>query len=299
VSTPRDWLDDERVLGPLDDAPLLHLAVAGRNGPRVTPLAFDRSGRDLWALTPRDSAKVRAIRRDPRVGILVRHRGRSVIARGTAHLVDPLAGRGLGSLLRPDLPLTALGYLARNDRRVVGTVLDGPSPSLPLTRTGLRITLDRVAVLHPRHGPASWGRWPDPTTLLCGDLPGDAPDPAPLPAALRPLLATAGPAVLGWHTTDGPTALPARWHPAGAIEVPTGALELVGGLVAAPACLTVQRSRHRISSVRGVLLSGPGRARAGDAATTVRIAPERISWWSGEDTGTVNTTSNISSGRTA
>lgn len=52
----------------------------------------------------------------------MRSRGRTVIAAGSAKLVDPLTGRGLGILLRPDLPLTALGYLARHRRRVVDAV---------------------------------------------------------------------------------------------------------------------------------------------------------------------------------
>ena len=42
-----DWQDDERVTGPLDDAGLVYLAVAGRHGPHVTPLAFDRRADEL------------------------------------------------------------------------------------------------------------------------------------------------------------------------------------------------------------------------------------------------------------
>ena len=45
-SSARGWLEDERVTGPLDEASLLYVAVAGRHGPRVTPLAFDRQ---LWS----------------------------------------------------------------------------------------------------------------------------------------------------------------------------------------------------------------------------------------------------------
>lgn len=63
------WVDDERIVGVLDAAELMFLAVAGRHGPHVTPLAFDRDGEDLWAVTPRDSAKARAIDRDSRVGV--------------------------------------------------------------------------------------------------------------------------------------------------------------------------------------------------------------------------------------
>ncbi|HVE24648.1 MAG TPA: hypothetical protein VNC22_04560, partial [Sporichthya sp.] len=236
---------------------------------------------------------------DARVGILVRHRGRAVIARGTAHLVDPLAGRGLGSLLRPDLPFTALGYLARNERRVIGTLLDGPSATLPLTRTALRIELTAVALLDAQGLHAHGGPWPEPTALLAGDLAARRPDLADVPPPLRSLLDADAAAVLGWHTADGPAALPARWRGDGSVTVPPGALELVGALSAAPACLTVQRSGHRISSVRGLMLAGPGRARSGDGPSTVRIDADRVSWWSGEESGTVKTTADISPDRIA
>lgn len=283
-----DWLDDERTLEVLDEAEVMWLAVSGRHGPHVTPIAFDRDGDELWALMPRDSAKVRAIRRDERVGVLVRHRGRTVIAGGTADLVDPLTGRGLGAFLRPDLPLTALGYVSRNRRRVVSAVLDDPSPGLPLSRTGVRITLTRVARLGRTRVLASWGTWPPASTLLAGELEPVRPELTGVPEPLHKLLASpeAG-AALGWHTSSGPVALPATWDPAGSIAVPAAALALTGALSAGPACLTVERSNHRISSVRGLLLSGTGRARSEDSAATVSLAVERVTWWSGDESGTV------------
>ena len=291
----RDWQDDEHVVDVLDSAGVMFLAVAGRHGPHVTPLAFDRRGDELGALTPRNSAKARAIRRDPRVGVLVSHRGRTVIAGGRAHLVDPLTGRGLGTLLRPDLPLAALGYLARNDRRVLGAVRDHPSPTLPLTRTAVRISLDRVALLGRSRVRRSWGNWPSPSTLLTGNLASltgnlasAAPDLTGVPVRLHPLLRADDPAaVLGWSTTCGPVALPAHWDADGAIAVPTEAMTLSGALSAAPACLTVERSGSRISSVRGLLMAGPGRAREAGPSTTVTLAVERLTWWTGEDGGTV------------
>ena len=282
-----DWLDDERTVEVLDSAALMFLAVAGRHGPHVTPIAFDRDGSDLWALTPRNSAKARAIDRDSRVGILVRHRGRTVMAGGSAQLVDPLTGRGLGALLRPDLPLTALGYLARNNRRVLRAVTDSPSPTLPLTRTGIRISLDRVALLGRTGVRGSWGNWPSPGTLLDGELDPVVPDLTGVPDRPRALLSTNNPAaVLGWHTTGGPVALPAAWAADGAITVPTQALTLSGALSAAAACLTVERSGTRIRSVHGLILTGAGRARAAETIATVSLNPERLTWWAGEESGT-------------
>src|SRR5205085_75307 len=61
------WTDDDRVHDLVDRAELMYLAVAGRLGPHVTPLAFALSDQNVWAVTPRRSAKVRAIRRDARV----------------------------------------------------------------------------------------------------------------------------------------------------------------------------------------------------------------------------------------
>lgn len=292
-----DWLDDDRVTAVLDDAALVYVAVTGRHDPHVTPLAYEQRGRDLWVLTPRHSAKVRGIERDSRVGVLVRYRGRSVVGAGHAQIVDPLKGRGLSSLLKPDLPFTALGYLARNDRRVLGTVLDGPSPTLPLTRASIRITLTRVALVDARGVRASWGDWPSPSVLLDGSLDGRPPSLDGVPT--RSLLADGATAALGWQTADGPVALPARWSASGIATVPPGALELAGALAAAPACLTVQRSSNRISSVRGVLLSGHGRSRVTADGTAVAVDADRVTWWSGEDSGTVHRLSDTPSGQSA
>jgi len=86
------WTDDERITEVLREARLMFLAVSG---PHVAPLAFDHRGEDLWAITPRRSAKVRAIRRDPRVGMLVRHGEDAVMpADGPTSLIpSPAAAR--------------------------------------------------------------------------------------------------------------------------------------------------------------------------------------------------------------
>ena len=284
------WRDDERIVGVLDAAELMFLAVAGRHGPHVTPLAFDRDGENLWAVTPRDSAKARAIDRDGRVGVLLRSRGRSVIAQGTAKLVDPLTGRGLGTMLRPDLPLTALSYLTRNRRRVVDAVLDHPSPALPLSRIGVRISLDRVALLSRERVRSVHGEWPSPGTLLDGDLPPVAPpELAGVPAAVQSLLRRDNPgAVLGWHTTDGPVALPARWGAAGTISTPADAFTLTGALSAAAACLSVEKSTHRLQGVRGLVLTGTGRAQPSDGLATIALDASHLTWWAGEESGSVS-----------
>ncbi len=282
---PADWLDDPRVTDALDDAGLLFLAVAARCGPHVTPLAFDRSGRNLLLVTPRRSVKARAIARDRRVGGLVRLRTHTVLVGGRARLLDPLAGRGLGSL--PGLPGAALGYLARNDRRVAGAVLDHPSPGLALGRVALRVQIDRVALFERGRLRAAWGAWPEPSELLAGEPAAAQPDLEGVPARLRPLLEGADRrAVLGWQSPVGPLALPASWDPSGRARVPTAALALAGALSAGPACLTFETSRTRLTSVRGLMIAGTGRAGTAGATTSVAVDPARITWWSGEDSGT-------------
>lgn len=286
-----DWRDDERVVRVLDGAELMFLAVAGRHGPHVTPMAFDRDGADLWAVTPRNSAKARAVDRNPRVGVLVRSQGRTVVAGGSAKLVDPLTGRGLSTLLRPDLPLTALNYLTRNGRRVVEALRENPSPALPLSRTALRISLDRVAVLGRERVRGCWGAWPSSGTLGTGAAASAVPDLAGVPEELQSLLAKDNPAaVLGWHTADGPIALPARWNADGTVSTPADTFILGGALPAAAACLTVDRSPQQLRSVRGLLITGTGRAglhQEPGARAAIGLAPSRVTWWLGEDSGSV------------
>src|SRR5437879_5524548 len=51
------WRRDRRVAEVLDEADVLHVAVAARNGPHVTPAVFDVDGGRLWFVTPRRSVK--------------------------------------------------------------------------------------------------------------------------------------------------------------------------------------------------------------------------------------------------
>uniref|UniRef100_UPI0017F77301 hypothetical protein n=1 Tax=Sporichthya sp. TaxID=65475 RepID=UPI0017F77301 len=164
------------------------------------------------------------------------------------------------------------------------------SPGLALSRVAVRVELTRVALLDGTRLRGAWGDWPEPSELLAG-----VPDPLPpdldrVPARLRPLLAAdSEAAVLGWHGPHGPFALPGYWDATGWAQVPTVALRLGGALSAGPACLTVETSGTRPSSVRGLQLNGLGRARSDDATTRVTIAAERTVWWSGDDSGTLRT----------
>lgn len=285
------WRDDDRVTDVLDEAAVLHVAVAARSGPHVTPAVFDRDGGRLWFVTPRRSVKARVIARHRTVGGLARLGSRSVLIGGRARIVDPLTARGVfspGRLL--DLPLAAAGYLARNDRHFIGTVRDHEAPTLALSRVLVRIDIRRLALLDGPEVVEHWGRWPGTDLLLHGAPPPvPAPDLTPLPADLRPLLGDDAAVILGWQSLAGaPLALPARWRtgPAGHLETSAEALVLAGAASAGPACVTAERSGHRLNTKRGVLLRGDGHVRRDGATARVALDADRVTWWTGEQKAT-------------
>ena len=286
----QDWHRDARVAEILDEAPVLHVAVAARSGPHVTPAVFEVDGGRLWFVTPRRSVKARVIARRRRVGGLALLGNRAVVIGGRARIVDPLTARGVfspGRLL--DLPLAAAGYLSRNHRHATGTIRDHQAPTLALSRVLVSIDIRRLALLD---GPAvveAWGRWPRADLLLRGTPPpGTAPDLSALPPALRPLLADDAAVVLGWQTLAGPLALPARWRAAtGGLKTSGEALILAGAASGSPACVTAERSRYRLESKRGVLLRGDGHARLDGGVARVTVDTRRTTGWKGEEGRTI------------
>lgn len=288
------WRTDPRVAEVLDEADVLHVAVATSHGPHVTPAVFDVDAGRLWFVTPRRSVKARVIAAHRRVGGLIQRGERSVVIGGRARIVDPLTARGIfspGRLL--DLPFAAAGYLTRNHRHAIGTIRDHEAPTLALSRVLVSIDIGRLALLEGWAVVGTWGRWDRSDLLLRGTpLPGRAPDLGAMPPALRNLLDDDAPVVLGWPTLSGPLALPARWRPdagAGELETSAAALVLSGAASGGPACITAERSRYRLASKQGVLLRGEGHARlAGDGpAARVTFDNRRTTWWSGEEQQTI------------
>lgn len=288
------WRDDDRVAEILDEADLAHVAVAARNGPHVTPAVFDVDGGRLWFVTPRRSVKARVIARRRQVGALVQYGGKAVMIGGRARIVDPLTARGVfspGRLL--DLPLAAAGYLGRNHRHATGTIRDHEAPTLALSRVMVSIDIRRLALLDGWSVTERWGRWAESDLLLRGTPPaGSRPDLRAVPPGVKTLMTDDAPAVLGWQSFSGPLALPAQWRTGGGeLETSAPALVLAGAASGSPACVTVERSRYRLRSKEGLLLTGAGHARlpeAGDGSTaTVTLDATRAIWWKGEERHTI------------
>jgi hypothetical protein len=290
MSDEEGWRRHRRVEEVLDEADVVHVAVAARNGPHVTPAVFDVDGGRLWFVTPRRSVKARVIAHHRRVGALVQLGRWSVVIGGRGRIVDPLTARGVfspGRLL--DLPFAAAGYLGRNHLHATGTIRDHEAPTLALSRVLVSIDIRRLALLDGWSVVDSWGRWSGSDLLLGGEPPaGSTPDLSAVPPGVRNLLADDAPVVLGWQSVAGPLALPARWRAGGTgvLETSAEAMVLAGAASGSPACVTAERSRYRLKSKQGLLLTGDGHARlAGDGPVArVTLDTRRTVWWRGEET---------------
>ena len=286
------WRQDRRVAEVLDEADVLHVAVAARNGPHVTPAVFDVDGGRLWFVTPRRSVKAKVIGRRRRVGGLVQLDRWSVVLGGRARIVDPLTARGIFSIDRLlDLPLAAAGYLGRNHRHATGTIRDHEAPTLALSRVLVSIDIRRLALLDGWSVVERWGGWGQSDLLLRGTPPpGTTPDLKAVPAGIRNLLTDDAPVVLGWESVSGPLALPARWRAGtGELETSGEAMVLAGAGSGGPACVTAERSRYRLKSKEGLLLRGDGHARLDGEGPVARVSLDthRTTWWMGEEGRTI------------
>ena len=286
------WYRNRRVNEVLDEADVAYLAVAASSGPHVTPAVFDVDGERLWFVTPRRSVKARVIDRHRRVGGLVQFGQWSVVFGGRARIVDPLTARGIFSLDRLlDLPFAATGYLSRNVRHAAGTIRDHQAPTLALSRVLVSVDIRRLALLEGWTVVDRWGRWDGEDRLLRGEPPaGTTPDLSSIPPGVRTLLGDDSPVVLGWNAPAGPLALPARWRgDAGDLETSAAALVLAGAASSGPASVCAERSRYRLSSKQGVLLTGVGEARHLEDQSVARVSLDarRATWWRGEERHTI------------
>lgn len=282
-------LDDRRVRDVLISADVLHSAVRTTRGPHLTPTAVSWEADRLWAVAPKDSVKVRALRRDPRVGVLLGIDGFHVVAAGRVRLVDPLdlpTSNRVADLLR--LPFGAARYLTENSRHAIGVVLDDPNPLALIDRVGLSIRLERLALLDGASLVDAWGEWSGSALLPSGPPPGRRFTlPARTPSWAARLLERDRAIQVGWRTLDGPIALPARWSADEQVaRTSVELMTLIGALPSGPACLTSSRNSYRMSEKTGVLLRGDAEAGTGengsDGLATITITPKTVTHWRGK-----------------
>lgn len=140
------------------------VAVLGRDGPHVTPVATVDAAGTWWFTTSRHAAKTRMLRNDPRAAITASDGSTTRVIAGRAHVVDPADPVGL--LSRVDLGLCAAGAAARLAGEhlvdvagyVSGVLAGGPVPSdwAPRGRVLVAVTPEHVTVL-PAGGPDTIG----------------------------------------------------------------------------------------------------------------------------------------------
>jgi hypothetical protein len=239
-----------------------HVAVETAAGPHVTPQAFAVALGRVWLVAPRDSLKVRALRRRPAVGVLFIDGDESVSVTGTAEIVSPFDARRVASMA-PALSCASSDYATRNAPLMAGFAADmfKMSAPLPLDRVVIAVTPERTERLSESAARVD---------VEIGTLPAGS--------ALDPLddLVTAALAV---STPDGPIVLPARWD--GSRRVASVA---AASLEPAAACLSLDRSKGvRPSRFRGALLRG----HLAHQSDHLLLRVERTTLWNGFSASTV------------
>jgi hypothetical protein len=279
---PEAPLLDPRVLRTVARAPHAYVAIETASGPHVTPLLFAITATRLWFVMARTTLKVKVLRKRPAVGLVIDGGASALVVRGEAAVLDPLRPRDLAAKLAEvaRAPLGSASYglhnplelmtFARDAARVPGRA----QPNLALVSVrplAIEVVAGRKpAEPQPDEEPlASWSE------RLEG-VPGIAARLVPVP----------GPAVLAWLTPQGPVAVPAQWDPASstAADVAWPLLERAGAPSEGKACLCLDGSHGKGPIAKyGVLLRGTGR---GGEDGRAAIAPDRVTWWDGFDTGT-------------
>jgi Pyridoxamine 5'-phosphate oxidase len=276
-------------------ARLAHVAVETAGGPHVTPQGFAWVGDDVWLVAARGSLKVRAIRRRPRVGVLLRAGDEAVVLSGVAEIPwpgEPGFARAAASMIAA-LPCAGLLYGAHNAALLAGYTVDlaGLSAPLPIDRVPIRVRVLRGALLDGEDVLATWGRWtgkPEADTAATVRHRGDGRLLDEVPEAAAVLARARRDGVLALQSAVGPLPLPARWD--ARTRRATVAADAVAALkvpARAAAALEFDEPSARPSRVAGIMLRGSatlGRARARRVAATVDA--DRATWWLGFDAGT-------------
>lgn len=248
----------------LDDlltrAPRCMLALAGRRGPLLMPMAHWWDGEGAWMSTAAATAKVRVLRRDPACQVYVPAldgSGAGAVLHGRARIYgtdDPV-----GLVLHGPMISAAMAALAvKHAPTVLGYAQDVtrlPPAWLPRNRVALRVVADEIAaVAEPEVGA------------------GIAPAlPAAVPADVRRALAGARKVVVAVGTPGRlAEVMPAVWDAGLTLTVAGGRRLAEGSAVTATVAV---EPVTRPTALVGLSLTG----RITDGA----LVPARATWWHG------------------
>jgi len=301
----------------LEQGAFCAVASTTPRGPHCTPLVFAYSGGRVWLTTARGSVKARAWKIDPSVAGLVRSAGLSVAFTGTVRTYDALdrstwvaAVTGATSIAR-----AAAGFSRKNARFFAGYAVDArqvPFAWTPPGRVFVGIDLERTALLGEDGVQEGRGRWGgEAVSQKTFRASKSAHDPLrSLPEEIRAGLGDGGDAALALAGERGPVVLPARWRLEGGTlyaALPAETLALAGAGPQVRAALTMDRaSEWRARNMLGAMVQGAARVLVLDAlgsgaktartlaasidpeaGALVRIAPDRVVWWKGWRSGSV------------
>jgi nitroimidazol reductase NimA-like FMN-containing flavoprotein (pyridoxamine 5'-phosphate oxidase superfamily) len=289
-------LRDPQAIQVLRKARLCSVAVQTTHGPHVTPEAFAVAAGRLWIVTSCKSVKVRSLRRNNAVGVLVRSDAQSLSLLGRAEVLSPWS-------LPESMRLLALGpavleatarYAIGNIASMLGYALDLcrlPAGALPLDRVLVAITTASGLLADGDEVARAWGRIrPNDETAQTWAGPQDLkPIGDRLPADVAQLLDEDRECVVAFSSHRGPVALPGSWfsdrrH----AEVPWTVAKAAGLPEVGEMCTSLDDSNSlRPTQLRGVMLRGPGRALRHKTAAAIDQRVRRATWWNGFETGTV------------
>jgi hypothetical protein len=287
----------------LDRGVLCHVASVTSSGPHVTPLVFAIAGDRIWVTTARGSTKAKSWSRDDRVAGLVRDGERSVAFGARVRLHDALdAGTWMRSALEgPIVTLAAARFTVRNARFFAGYAVDAnhvPLAWTPPGRVFAELRVERWTRFDADTVVETWGEWPGSPAKAARArssaskrttrraTPFDA-----LPTDVAALTEGTREGALAVEVGGEPLVLPARWDRDGGsivASIPRGADALAELPDAVPAALEIDRaSRWRAREMVGAMLRGTASVSRGARRVEVTLAPDRIVWWRGWDSGTV------------
>ena len=284
-------LADEPLAPILDTGALAYLAVTSKAGPMVTPVLFASKDDRIWMVLPRSSAKVAAIGRDALVGVTVATPAATAVLQGEARVLDPFDPPSLVSSLGDTLrsPRAAGAYLLDNAAHVPDLVRSGATTA----RAMAAVRVARTLVVRGTGDLWREGDWA--TSARPSDEParegGAALHLEGAPAGV--LAATDGPTtvIVGWSTPTGPAALPGAWDPARRIaSVRRDVFDSAGATADGEACVLFDLTDGTsLDAKAGLVLRGRATAHdRDDAAVDLALDVERVTWWQGDRSQTVD-----------